>query len=154
MDVDDSSSQPVSVTDGRPRRRLYSAPRRFDLATVFVVTTAYALLFSGLSAIGSSPTSSAMVGGFITIVGLGQALLFGGKSPRLASMTMGVAIFALIMLWSIGYFSVAQSPVYEIAFIVALHLVATIVEGALFGYFAGVLVGGVFLLADVLRRRF
>ena len=33
---------------------LYSAPRRFDLATIFVVTAAYSLLLGGLSWLGDS----------------------------------------------------------------------------------------------------
>ena len=40
------------------RPTVYSAPRRFDLATIFVVTSAYAMLFGGLCALGAWPIVS------------------------------------------------------------------------------------------------
>ena len=155
MDVDPPSSQSEPApAELRPRRRLYSAPRRFDLATVFVVTTAYALLLGGMSALDAHPAFSAIVAGYVTLVGIGQALLFGGKRPRLASMVMGVGINMLGMLVSVGFFSISRLAVSQIAFFAAIQLVVALVQGTLLGYFAGVLVGGVFLVADVLRRRF
>jgi hypothetical protein len=43
-----------------------------------------------------------------------------------------------------------QFPISVVAPIIAFYTVS----GSLFGYIAGVLVGSVFLLADVIRRRY
>jgi hypothetical protein len=131
------------------RRQLYSAPRRFDLATIFVVTAAYSLLLGSLSALRVWPVITLGIAGFISFVGIGQALLFRGRKPRLASILVGAALIGLttlaIWLYNILFISLADT-LYATA-------VYTIF-GALFGYLAGGLIGGVFLLADVLRRRF
>jgi putative addiction module component (TIGR02574 family) len=131
------------------RRRVYSAPRRFDLATVFVVTTAYSLLLAALSAFQLPAGAIAMVTGFITLVGVGQAFLFHGQRPRLASILMGLLCYTAPSLatWFIG--NRMMPPGF-----VMMMLGNGIVGGAVLGYLAGVLVGGVFLVADVVRRKF
>lgn len=75
------------------RGRIYSAPRRFDLFTVMIVTAAYALLLGGMSALRFPPVVSGYVAGFITLVGIGQAVLFGGRWPRFASVVSGMAAY-------------------------------------------------------------
>ncbi len=40
------------------RSKVYSTPRRFDLATMFVVTSAYALLFAAMAALQFPATAS------------------------------------------------------------------------------------------------
>ena len=88
------SQQPSSAgsRDAPPRAapRLYSVPRRYDLATLFTVTLAYALLFGAMQRSGMPPNVAFDVAGFITLVGIGQALLFKGNAPRLASVVTGV----------------------------------------------------------------
>lgn len=62
-----------SVRSSRPK--VYSAPRRFDLSTIMVVTAAYALLFGVVhmlfSSFGNAAGISAMIGLYVTLVGVG-----------------------------------------------------------------------------------
>ena len=132
-----------------PRPTVYSAPRRFDLATIFVVTSAYAILFGGFSALGAWPIVSVVIGGYITVVGIGQAVLFGSEKPRSASILVGVVLHAII--W-IGTW-VAAPRLLPAAFVIFMAGYI-VIGGVILGYCAGTLVGGVFLLADVLRGRF
>jgi hypothetical protein len=129
--------------------KIYSAPRRFDLATIFVVTSAYSLFFAILSGFGADPWVSIVLGGFITLVGIGQALLFGGGKPRAASIITGVAVMVTASIaWQI-YDNRMRSDEFLIFLLFSQTL-----SGAIAGYLAGVLVGGVFLVADVIRRTF
>lgn len=132
-----------------PKSKIYSAPRRFDLATIFVVTFAYSLLFGLMSYFHFPPAVSLIIGGFITLVGVGQALLFGGQNARVASVITGVVLSVLfqfcMVIWPPRGFS-------GFAMIFMLPIVAAV--GAGFGYMAGALVGGVFLVADYLRTYF
>lgn len=126
--------------------KIYSVPRRFDLATIFVVTAAYSLLLGTISGFGGHPLISLGVGGFITMVGLGQALLFGGQKPRLASVLVGTVCYFLpiIIMTFVAGPSMPRG-------ILPWMLLQGVVFAPVFGYFAGVLVGGVFLVADLLR---
>lgn len=128
---------------------VYSAPRRFDLATIFVVTTAYALLFAGLSVLKLSPIVNLMAAAFIAIVGIGQALLFRGLRPRTSSFLVGIATYCT---FSFGYF-LLNPRIYPTS-MVAIMLAYGLAAGAIFGYAAGAFVGSVFLVANFVRRRF
>lgn len=132
-----------------PRRTVYSAPRRFDLATIFVVTSAYAILFGGFSALGAWPIVSVAIGGFVTLVGIGQAVLFRGEKPRSASSLVGVI---LLVITFIGIW-IAIPRLYPTWVLLTMTGIA-VGGGFILGYCAGALVGGVFLAADLLRGRF
>ncbi|MCI0335791.1 MAG: hypothetical protein L0228_21500 [Planctomycetes bacterium] len=129
--------------------KIYSAPRRFDLATIFVVTFAYSLLFAVMSGLNFPPVASLIVGGFITVVGAGQALLFGGKKPRLASAVTGAVVSVPLTLLTMDF-----GPRGLAGELWVLGMPASIIFGAGFGYAAGALVGGVFLVADAVRQKF
>jgi hypothetical protein len=127
----------------RPRTpREFSVPRRYDLATLMAVMMAYACLFGALRACGAHPAFVLWVAGFLTTIGAAQAILFGGKSPRAASVLAGmaytVATFAVLMV---------IEGLIEICF-----LLAGVLHGAMLGYVGGVIVAGVFLVAHYLRR--
>jgi putative addiction module component (TIGR02574 family) len=130
------------------RPKIYSAPRRFDLATVFIVTLAYSVLLGVMSALRLPPVASLIVAGFITAIGVSQALLFGGKRPRLASVLVGTLIYALSLL---GFWLATGQRAYPTSTFLVLGTYAAI-GGAILGYLSGVVVGGVFLLADAVRR--
>jgi hypothetical protein len=140
----------LGVPPSPPPEQIYSAPRRFDLATVFAVTSAYCLLFGVMNFVASylefPPVASLYVGGFVTAVGVSQALLFGGQSARVASVGTGVVLTILLnvylVIWPPRYFSAA-------AMLFVLPISAFF--GVFFGYVAGVMVGGVFLVADKIR---
>lgn len=141
-----------SVRSSRPK--VYSAPRRFDLSTIMVVTAAYALLFGVInmlfSSFGGAAGISSMVGLFVTFVGIGQAFMYGGRKPRTASILVGVILTCSIMLGPMVLFDSGRRVPTMLPWI----LIYGTVTGAIYGYLAGVMVGGVFLVSDWLRRRF
>ena len=130
---------PLRVDFDDPMRpTIYSAPRRFDIATVLTVMAAYALLFTAMRLLGWEPATLGVVGGFVTAVGIGQALLFGGNAPRIASVVVGAAYWAFAV-------TVASGGNVCLGF-------SSLFWGGVSGYVAGTLVGGVFLVADAVRR--
>ena len=131
----------------RQRDRLYAAERRFDLITVLTITTGYAVLFTLMRLLHWDAIAFAVVAGFVTLVGVGQAFLFKGNAPRAASALVGAVYWALINgAWASRHNAPAGA-------VLSIFLGSTI-QGALVGYVCGVLVGGVFMLADFLRRHF
>jgi hypothetical protein len=130
---------------------LYSAPRRFDLATIFVVTAAYSLLFGAMSAFNDyfGPVSKTAVGLLVTIVAVVQAFYKDTANPRGVSVVTGAIAQTMIMIL-IEMFEPRLLP--QPALLVVIF--CGVLGGAVSGYLAGVLVGGVFLVADALRKRF
>lgn len=122
----------------------FSAPRKFDLSTVLVVTTAYAAAFAMMRAIGLTPIAILTVGAFFTSVALGQAILFRGKNPRWASAVVGACFFAFMFLMDRH-----GRPPHELPLIVF-----NLLFGALWGYAGGVIVGAVFMIAHGVRLAF
>ena len=59
-------------SDSDAKVTVYSVPRQYDLATLFVVSVAFALLFSVLRLLGASPVVFAVVTTFVALVGLGR----------------------------------------------------------------------------------
>ena len=137
----------AAMKTAEPRLSLYSVPRRFDLATVLVVTAAYSLLLGSLTAAKAHPLLTTAVAGFVTLVGSGQALLFGGLKPRLASIVVGISLFELMVI--VAYF--VNSP--AMGSFIWLFIVINAAYGLILGYVVGTVVGGVFLVADAIRRR-
>jgi hypothetical protein len=141
-----------SVRSSRPK--VYSAPRRFDISTLMVVTAGYAILFAVLNLLSSASNQAAgisvLVGVFVTLVGVGQATLFGGHRPRTASILVGAILTALITVGSMKFISPRGTLGMMLPFVLAYGAIS----GIIYGYLAGVLVGGVFLVADVIRRLF
>jgi putative addiction module component (TIGR02574 family) len=144
-----------NIVKNRSRQRpaaaakLYSAPRRFDLFTIMLVTAAYAVLLSGMSALGFPPVVSCYVAVFITVIAVGQALLSGLSMPRAVSVYTGIVAY---FFCTISYAFV--EPRFDLFGMIPLAFVFSLVFGSVLGYLAGVLVGGVFLVADVLRQRY
>jgi hypothetical protein len=129
--------------------KLYSAPRRFDLFTIMIVTAAYAVLLSGMSALRFPPVHSCYVAVFITMVAVGQALLSGLSMPRAVSVYTGMIAY---FLCTISYAFV--EPRFDLFEMIPIAIFLSLLFGGILGYLAGVLVGGVFLVADVLRQRY
>ncbi|MEZ6087405.1 MAG: hypothetical protein R3C05_05125 [Pirellulaceae bacterium] len=136
LDSSSRASQEVTV---------FSAPRKFDLATLLAVTTAYALMFAGMRAFDANDAAMLWTGAFVSIIAAGQAILFGGNAPRASSMIVGSVLVAFTMLVAVTGLNV-------------LGLFTSVLVGGLLGppsgYLSGTLVGGVFLIAHHLRIRF
>jgi hypothetical protein len=140
---------PKLLFDPNSASGLYSAPRRFDLATIFVVTAAFSLLLGGLSLLGATPLVMIVITSLLAIIGITQALFQHVASPRGVSIITGAIAYTLIS-WIIWYTVPFAFPVpfFVVMFINGL------IGGSLLGYMFGTLVGGVFLIADVVRRKF
>ena len=132
-----------------PNLQPYSAPRRFDLVAVFVVMAAFSLLLGGMGLLELPPVASLVIAGFVMLVGIGQALLFGGRKPRLAAVLVGTACYAITMFGM----SMLDAPNHSPG-LLPVMLVQGVIWGPLFGYIAGGLVGGTFLVAALLRKAF
>ena len=132
---------------GHGDQTIYSVPRQFDLATVFVVSLAYALLFATMRTRQVPLGVFVFVTAFVTIIGAAQALLFGGKRPRLASMVAGVAIYVV----AVTYMCLTQFRTTAVEPVV-FQLSMNAILGTFLGYLAGTIVGGIFLVAHVARR--
>jgi hypothetical protein len=128
---------------------LYSAPRRFDLATIFVVTAAYSILFGAMSALNYyfSPTIQVAVGVLVTVVAVTQAFYKDIANPRGVSIITGSVTQAVIV--AIVRIFVPHSFPGPLLLVIVFY---GLIFGAISGYAAGVLVGGVFLVADALRK--
>ena len=133
----------------KPPSRIYSAPRRFDLATIFIATAAYSLLFGIMTLLDFAPVVKLYIGVLITIVGASQALLMNVLDARRASIMVGASvhtIFSLVLF--------AMEPRFFGHSLIVAVLINGMAGGALFGYLAGVMAAGVFLVADLLRGKF
>ncbi len=147
-----TASQPTTPS------KAYGVPRRFDMATLFVCVAGYMFLFAGLRLLSTQPgmlgwirpTTYFKIAGLITAVGLGQAVLFGGRKPREASLAIGIVYTVLLTLTHV--------LAHELRSIrLSVHsseiLFVAVLLGCLGGYLSGAMVAGVFLVADRLRRR-
>lgn len=149
-DLPESGGQQLlrSIFDPTCATGIYSVPRRFDLATIFVVTAAYSVLLGGLTAIDATPTVKTIVAVFVTVVAVSQAALAKVVHPRGTSIIAGaVANTAIVaILW------LEMRRHIPISFLFVA--IAGVPFGAFLGYLAGAVVAGVFLVADLLRGRF
>ena len=68
---------------------IYSVPRRFDLAMLFVVSFAFALMFGACRFFEMRAEVVLVLSGYFALIGVSQAVLFQGKRPRLASLVAG-----------------------------------------------------------------
>ena len=125
------------------------------------VSTASALLFGVLRLLGVGPWGFFLISAFLTWVALAQAVLYGGKRPRLASLWAGGAVglggacwLALNnLLWHWSYLRRPGDFFFMLFGLVALCCYGFAIW-AFLGYLTGTLVAGVFLIADGIRRRF
>lgn len=131
-----------------PIGKVYSAPRRFDLATIFVVTAAFSLILAAMKWMSLPPLAICFVAGFIAITGIAQAMLFGGRKPRRASAFTGIVMYLLFLLVPAMLYPRLNGGDWYLGI-----LVICVVYGSILGYVAGALVGGIFLVADAFRKR-
>ena len=129
--------------------RVYGAPRVFDVYTLLAVTLAFGLLVSGLQLlqtllITQMTEAIVAVSLFTAAIALCQAIMFGGKRPRLASLVGGPLLL-------VG--SVMTASFYDgnITFALTPWLALSAL-GVMAGYLGGAVVAGVFLVAENARR--
>lgn len=124
------------------RRKTYSVPRQFGLATLLVVTFACA----GLSAIFrwlQLPGNAALlVLCFISIISAAQFAF--NRTPRWASVLAGSVSF-LLASWAMWRFS-NRPPINVPASELAFAFAWSAVRGGVAGYLTGASVGGIFMV--------
>ncbi|MGE0609569.1 MAG: hypothetical protein AB7O62_20935 [Pirellulales bacterium] len=127
-------------------RHDFGVPRRYGLDSILAAVTFFALWLGLLTFLGVRPVLITMFVLYVAGVGLSQALLFGGKNPRAASIISGPILAVIIP--TVFYFLTRDPneptnlPDYE-----ALAILVVVV-GPVLGYFVGTFVAGVFLVLD------
>lgn len=156
-DGDPSDWAPHAVPSrvGRSMPAAFGVPRRFGIGTLLVVTAAYGALLAVLRAMDWHRGVIAAFVGFISLIGLGQMLLFHARRPRKASIVTGAVCVPLVQLLIVlsregrewfdpqGWLDAATM----LGWILLL-----IPHGAIAGYLAGGIVAGVFLIMDAVER--
>jgi hypothetical protein len=122
----------------------HGTPRRYSLRTIFLVTTCLAASLAALRGLG---TPSILLGNLLLLVlmvGTAQALFFGGRYPRQASLVGG-------LLWGVVlavFLGVQVGPRTE----VFMGMLCIVVVSPLLGYLSGGVVAGTFLVLDGVER--
>lgn len=130
--------------------KVYGVPRRYKLSTIFVVTTVCAVVLAACRAARIPAERMVAISLFFAVVAVAQAVLFGGRRPRLASVIAGIAITSAIHFY--GTLVVGWPPAH--AHNLQLMSIATaLFLGVSLGYLAGGLAAGVFLVLDKLDAR-
>ena len=132
-----------------PAKLVYSVPRKLDLASLFVFTMCYGILFAIMSAFQFQALSFALVAGFLTCVGFSQAVLFGGKAPRFASSITGTLYYGALFVFSPFLFGTSRNQVVQVVDVSVI--IPFLVFGLAFGYLSGTCIAGIFLISDRLR---
>jgi len=114
-------------------------PRRFGLVRVLGLLVVFALGFGLLRWLNAPPSVFIGVTLFVLLVGLGQAVLFGGRKPREASLVAGI-VAGEVLVFVAGF--LGPMNLGELLFSAVLFAFL----GGLSGYLAGALVAAVFLV--------
>ena len=147
MRASTASSTDSSIPSAAPK----GVPRRFGLGMLFVWTTLFSALFVLADALELPWPVAPAASGFLVLIALAQWYFGEGRRARLASMIVGSAIYPSVLL--VGMLMGPSSLPVSLAFALSV-VIASIFFGAVFGYFAGVLVAGVFLVAYWIDRAF
>jgi hypothetical protein len=113
-----------------------------------LLMTLYSVLFA-LLGMGNAPAGVFLVlTVFLTGIGAAQSLLYGGRSPRAASVVAGMVLCPLITLGVFVYMSVVRRfkiSTGEFEEIVGGLFCATFFYGPILGYLGGIFVASIFL---------
>ena len=154
MNVEPDADEPIEaevVAEAAVDRQAaepFGVPRRFGVGTILVITTAFGLLLSLLQAMGAPAGVVAFVVAFVSLIGVGQMLLFDGTQPRRASLLAGLIGLPLLTGLTIAFFAPHRGRSGDIV----CPVFAAIIFGPPSGYLAGGIVAGVFLIMDAIEK--
>jgi hypothetical protein len=120
-----------------------------------LLITLFAVLFSVMRTMGARVEVFAVIAAMVAAVGIGQVFLFRGHYPRAASIWVGACFFPLqvIALWLWTYFERGAGPTPDdLLELFVLRVPVSVPIGVGFGYLAGGVVGGVFLILDAVAH--
>ena len=152
---DEIAEEAAAKTPQSSYSELYSAPRRFDLATMLVVTTAFALLFTGMTVLDFNFWLFLYFACLIVVVGVCQSLFVPRYCPRRVSLVAGfsyqLALMTLFSLYALVLANKFSGQLLRGLDGFSCPFFGLLLLSPVLGYLSGVLVAGTFLVADRLR---
>jgi len=140
-------------------RPAVGVPRRFGVFLMMLMVTLYAILFSMLRMLRATNLVFGLFALLFTGIGIGQAVLFGGRYPRLASIWIGAILVPIEVCASV----LIQKPAFLVftgpwagtftALALVVVFLLSVLPGAVFGYLFGTLTAGGFYLVDWYEKR-
>lgn len=121
-------------------------PRRFSIGTMMIITFFFALLFGVLKMLGVPPMAFVAITLFVAGVAACQAILYGGKNPRKASIVGGIVIFGVLFLLAALVAGYREGNVFRYITLSPCTIFSVVFAGGLLGYAAGGLVAAIFLV--------
>jgi hypothetical protein len=131
----------------------FGAPRRFGIGTMLVVMGAASVLLAALVAWGVREVVVFHLVAFLALIACAQAILFRGSNPRRASIVAGAILCPVYAIGAAVIFSSQTQNTRRIEEMFVFALIFSVM-GPLFGYLAGGVVGGIFLMMDRWERKF
>jgi hypothetical protein len=142
----------LAALDIRSKPEVFGVPRRFGIGTILVVTAAYGALLALLRAMDWHRGVIAARVGFVSLIGLGQMLLYRAREPRKASIITGAVCLPVVQ--TLIYFLLRPRRGWIDPTQLVGWLFFSIALGGAAGYLAGGIVAGVFLIMDAVERAF
>ncbi len=134
-------------------RPAVGVPRRFGVFIMMLMVTLYVVLFSLLKMLRASNLVFGLLALLFTGIGVGQAVLFGGRYPRAASIWIG----SILVPIEACVFAMASAPSHappsETVVVLLAVFLFGIPLGAVFGYLFGTLTAAGFYLVDWYEKR-
>lgn len=138
-----------------PRPKQVGVPRRFSVGTLMILIAMFGVLFAVLKMLGTHPIVFAGVAIFFGGVGAAQMFLFKSHDPRKASLVAGFVLGPVVGIGMIvianliaNNYGVPYNPQQMNLAGVMCCGVGFLLLGAPFGYIAGCLVAGIFLVRE------
>lgn len=129
----------------RPRREglppAVTVPRRFGMSIMLLAMTLFSLTFFVLRLLGFPGPAVVIICGFFVAISIAQMIWV--RSPRKASIITGLVYSYAVALALMGWVVLVYRT-FDLFTLILLPLLGPI--GALFGYLAGGLMAGIFLL--------
>ena len=149
--ADDSSQPPQSKCDILSTQAV-GVPRRFSVGTLMIITALFGLLFAVMKMLGANPIIFGMFAVYFMGIGLAQMLLFKAKQPRKASIVGGFylglvigLITVFVTVYAKNHMLLQSMDEYDNSFFCASMIMLL---GGPFGYLAGGLTAGIFLVRE------
>jgi len=130
-----------------PPERVYHVPKRFGIGTIFIFTAMFCVLFGILRYYGAPHAVYLLSIAYVFAVGGAQMLW--GEFPRGVSIGAGAILLPIAVVIMILQ---SESRWWSQMSAIALAIPFAAIGGAFVGYLAGALLGGFFLVSEMLDQ--